>query len=76
MRLLLRGVSELPKRKLQGCEKGQKRGDCFTRDCVTQKGLPFCGACELFPCDTILTRERCTVLDKAWLRWKKEQKRQ
>ena len=57
----------------KGCGERQKRGDCFTRDCVTQKGLPFCGACERFPCDTILTKENCTVLDKAWLRWKKEQ---
>ena len=55
----------------EGCMKAHVKGDCFTRDCVLGKGLPFCGACPEFPCDTILTKERCTVLDKDWLRWKR-----
>ena len=56
----------------RGCADGQEEGDCFTRDCVIRKGLAFCGACRSFPCDTILTKERCTVLDKDWLRWKRQ----
>lgn len=55
-----------------GCLKEHEAGDCFTRDCVLKKGIPCCGACEEFPCDTILTQPHCTVLDKDWLRWKKE----
>lgn len=31
----------------------------------------LCGECADFPCDTILTRPRVTVLDPAWLEWKK-----
>lgn len=54
-----------------GCGKEHQQGDCFTRDCVMGRGLPFCGACPGFPCDTILVKERCTVLDKDWLRWKR-----
>ena len=53
-----------------GCLDGQGSGDCFTRDCVDRSGLPFCGACPDFPCNTILTKDRCTVLDRDWLRWK------
>jgi RimJ/RimL family protein N-acetyltransferase len=34
--------------------------------------LDFCGACTAFPCETILTKDRCTVLDKDWLRWKRQ----
>ena len=60
----------------KGCGEGQSPGVCFTRDCVMQKGLPFCGACAQFPCDTILTKENCTIPDKSWLRWKKEQRKQ
>ena len=60
----------------KGCREGQTEGDCFTRDCVRKKGLPFCGACGDFPCETILTKDRCTVLDKSWLRWKKPQSRE
>ena len=55
-----------------GCADGQKEGDCFTRDCAIRKGLDFCGACGAFPCETILTKARCTVLDKEWLRWKQQ----
>ena len=55
-----------------GCKAGQREGDCFTRDCTDKKGVPFCGACDAFPCETILTKDRCTVLDKGWLRWKQQ----
>lgn len=55
-----------------GCLEEHAPGDCFTRDCVLEKGLPFCGACPEFPCETIQTKERCTVLDKDWLRWKRD----
>lgn len=44
--------------------------ECFTHQCVTRRGVDFCGACWRFPCETLLTREKVTVLDKAWLQWK------
>ena len=55
-----------------GCEKAHKQGDCFTRDCVKKRGIDFCPMCPDFPCDPLLSHERCTVLSKEWLRWKKE----
>ncbi len=54
-----------------GCLKAHKTGDCFTRDCVIDRGVEFCGKCDGFPCDAILENDKCTVLDKAWLCWKK-----
>ncbi len=54
-----------------GCLAAHEAGDCFTRDCVLGKGLLACTLCSDFPCATIIERERCTVLDKAWLRWKR-----
>ena len=56
----------------EGCVKEHKDGDCYTRDCVASKKLYFCGECKVFPCETILTKEHCTVLDKKWLIWKKQ----
>ncbi len=53
-----------------GCVDEHTEGDCFTRDCVLEKGLEACPLCADFPCATIIERERCTVLDKDWLRWK------
>ncbi len=55
-----------------GCLAEHSPGDCFTRDCVLDKGLSCCGACGDFPCEIILTRPKTTVLDRDWLRWKKE----
>ena len=55
----------------KGCLEEHSDGDCFARDCVLKKDLSCCGQCDEFPCDTILTRPRSTVLDKDWLRWKK-----
>ncbi len=55
-----------------GCMDAHQARDCFTRDCVLEKALACCGACERFPCDTILTQPHTTVLDRDWLRWKKE----
>ena len=57
-----------------GCLEEHKSGDCHTRDCVLSKNLDFCGACPVFPCETILTQPHTTVLDKDWLKWKKESK--
>lgn len=54
-----------------GCMKEHQKGDCFSRDCVLEKGLSFCGECRKFPCDTILNEPHTTVLDKEWLQWKK-----
>ena len=55
-----------------GCVAEHRAGDCFTRDCVMGKGLDVCGRCEAFPCETILTRPRSTVLDRDWLMWKRK----
>ena len=55
-----------------GCMKEHLEGDCFTRDCVLSKGLEACGYCKEFPRETILSKPRTTVLDKDWLKWKKE----
>ena len=55
----------------KGCVVEHKTGDCFSRDCVMDKKLNFCGECNDFPCDAILTRPHATVLDKDWLQWKK-----
>lgn len=57
-----------------GCRTAHAPGDCFTFDCVDQKGLTYCGQCESFPCDSIITREKATVLDKSWLQWKRTQR--
>ncbi len=56
------------------CTPQHKSGDCFTRDCVLERGLSFCGECKEFPCQTILSEPKVTVLDKSWLQWKKKQK--
>lgn len=56
-----------------GREEEHTAGDCFTRDCVKEKKLNFCGECRSFPCDTIMTRPRSTVPDKDWLAWKKSE---
>lgn len=60
--------------KCEGCIAQHKKGDCYTRDCVIAQGLNFCGECKEFPCETILTKPKVTVLDKAWLNWKKATK--
>ncbi len=54
-----------------GCVDEHKEGDCYTLDCVLKNNIRFCGEGKSFPCDTILTQPHTTVLDKAWLRWKK-----
>lgn len=56
----------------KGCMEEHNAGDCYTRDCVIRQNIDCCGACEHFPCDAIMTQPRTTVLDKDWLRWKKE----
>ena len=56
----------------RGCEEEHTTGDCFTRDCVKEKKMNFCGECKSFPCDTIMTNPHSTVLDKDWLAWKKK----
>lgn len=58
----------------RGCLESNSKGACYTRDCVLSKKISFCGECEDFPCETILTQEKSTVLDKAWLQWKKKEK--
>lgn len=55
-----------------GCIEEHMEGDCFTRDCVIEKGLDACGQCEKFPCDTIITKPHTTVLDSEWLKWKSQ----
>lgn len=56
----------------KGCLEEHQKGDCFTRDCVLDKGISACGGCGQFPCEIILTQPHTTVLDKDWLKWKKE----
>ncbi|MBQ5896855.1 MAG: DUF3795 domain-containing protein [Oscillospiraceae bacterium] len=60
----------------KGCVLEHNKGDCFSRDCVLEKGLRFCGECKNFPCETIMTKERCTVLDKNWLFWKSTERKE
>lgn len=60
--------------KCTGCITAHSKGDCYTLDCVSEKKIDFCGLCEEFPCNEIMTRERTTVLDLRWLKWKKQQK--
>lgn len=57
-----------------GCIDAHADGDCFTHTCVRKRGLRFCGECEDFPCDDIVTREKATVLDRRWLEWKRSQR--
>ena len=54
-----------------GCMEEHVVGDCFSRDCVIEKGLDFCGQCTNFPCDDIINKSHSTVLDKEWLLWKR-----
>ena len=58
-----------------GCNESQTESDCFTRDCVIGSGLNFCGECENFPYETIMTKSHVTVLDRDWLAWKKTTKK-
>lgn len=46
-----------------GCRTAHKKGDCFTWDCVSEKGLHFCGECADFPCEALFVRDKATVLD-------------
>ena len=55
----------------RGCLAEHGEGDCFTRDCVLRQELSCCEACKSFPCETILTQPHTTVLNKAWLLWKR-----
>ena len=55
----------------RGCLAEHGAGDCFTRDCVLRQELSCCEACKSCPCETILTQPHTTVLDKAWLLWKR-----
>ena len=58
----------------KGCMEEHTVGDCFSRDCVIEKKLDFCGLCDRFPCDEIINKPHSTVLDKDWLLWKKNSK--
>lgn len=60
--------------KCTGCNTAHKKGDCYTFDCVNKHKIDYCGLCEDFPCNEIMTREKATVLDLRWLKWKKQQK--
>lgn len=60
--------------KCKGCLEEHKEGDCYTRDCVLESEVEFCGLCNKFPCDYIIENEKCTVLDKKWLIWKRSKK--
>ncbi len=53
------------------CRIAHSEGDCFTFDCVDSQGIDYCGLCEKFPCNEIMTKENVTVLDSRWLKWQK-----
>ena len=40
----------------KGCMEEHTTGNCYTRDCVLKQGIDFCGACEQFPCEAIMTK--------------------
>lgn len=60
--------------KCLGCVSGNKGGVCYSRDCVLEKEIGFCGQCSEFPCDEIIENKKSTVLDESWLRWKRKEK--
>lgn len=62
------------KKECSGCRMSHTKGDCFTFDCVDKQKVDYCGLCDNFPCDEIMTREKATVLDSRWLEWKRLQK--
>jgi len=45
---------------------------CFTYNCVSKKDMKFCGECADSLCDDIINRENPIILDKSWLKWKKD----
>ena len=57
-----------------GCLTAHSRGDCFTIDCTQDRGVEYCGRCERFPCDELLSKEKATVLDPRWLIWKRRER--
>lgn len=61
------------KGKCPSCRLAHSSGDCFTFDCVDRKKIDYCPTCKSFPCEEIMTREKATVLDPRWLKWKKEE---
>jgi len=65
--------SSFVNKECEGCLDG-KHTLCYTKKCTEEKNLDFCGHCEKFPCEELLTREKSTVLSKSWLLWKKSQK--
>ena len=59
----------------EGCRVVHKQGDCYTFDCVDKQGIEFCGCCKRFPCKEIMEKDKATVLDTRWLKWKAEKRR-
>ena len=55
-----------------GCDT-HRPGECFTRDCTERRGLPFPTLCGQVPCEELTSREKATILDKAWLQWKRRE---
>ena len=62
------------KGKCTGCRTAHTKGDCYSFDCVDEQKIDYCGLCKNFPCDEIITREKATVLDLRWLKWKRLQR--
>ena len=71
MRLLLRRLSHVLERRLPRLRGSPCYGRLLYPGLREGAGLDFCGQCQHFPCDTIMTRPHVTVLDKDWLAWKK-----
>lgn len=55
-----------------GCREAHVQGDCFTLDCINEKKLEYCPECGKFPCDLLLAKKKATVLDQAWMLWKRK----
>lgn len=58
----------------KGCRTAHKKGDCYTFDCVDEQELEFCGTCNKFPCKEIMTKDKATVLDTRWLKWRESKR--
>ena len=55
-----------------GCVQGNASGVCYAIDCAIQKELVSCGHCKNFPCYTIQTDPKATLLSPLWLKQVKE----
>lgn len=60
--------------KCAGCIDGNKKGTCYARDCVIERGILSCGHCMEFPCERIQSDPKASLLSPLWLKWKASQR--